>query len=553
MRTDIDHPATGIRASLRWGRLLLLGLILLPLFFLKFQLNRGLGVETDDGNYYYQIARHVAAGDGLRTSVSLYHQGLRVLPQRATVYPLWPWLLGIVARVTSIEWASAFLPPFFFFCSLLALYALTGRMARELEPTDPGRLFTPGHFAVLLFGFNPVFFRYTSAPYTEGLAILLMFGALLAFERSVRTSRTSWALLTGVLAGASYLARYHMLVFCAALLILFAALAVRHRGLIRSVAIFTATIAAFVISWNAYRVLFIQPFHLGMLWDFYYRETPGLPPQPNVMPVHGLTALLLDRLHGVLISLSPTDPSSYFASFGAAVYLLPLAVLACFLRASERARPALREQVLLFSALFCGVMLLLPVHFAHAERFGEWLFGTRHGLYLVLLLVPAVVILLHRSEVYLRWMAVALVVVAAAAGLQGIFRLQRSGWPYPAGPAVEAMLSWIDRQPVPPRVLTSDPQLLGAFSDAPFFWMGCYEDPGLTLSAARLQQIDYIVILPQDSQCAFWKGLPTLLPVARKFSSGRDRAIVLVAPSAAEPTKSLVSIPATIASGTGSR
>ena len=92
MRTDIDHPATGIRASLRWGRLLLLGLILLPLFFLKFQLNRGLGVETDDGNYYYQIARHVAAGDGLRTSVSLYHQGLRVLPQRATVYPLWPWL-----------------------------------------------------------------------------------------------------------------------------------------------------------------------------------------------------------------------------------------------------------------------------------------------------------------------------------------------------------------------------------------------------------------------------------------------------------------------------
>ena len=42
-----------------------------------------------DGNYYYQIARHIAEGNGFRTSVSLYHQGLRTLPAPATIYPAW--------------------------------------------------------------------------------------------------------------------------------------------------------------------------------------------------------------------------------------------------------------------------------------------------------------------------------------------------------------------------------------------------------------------------------------------------------------------------------
>ena len=40
-----------------------------------------------DGIYYFQIAQHVANGDGLRTSVSLYGQGLRDMPAPATVQP----------------------------------------------------------------------------------------------------------------------------------------------------------------------------------------------------------------------------------------------------------------------------------------------------------------------------------------------------------------------------------------------------------------------------------------------------------------------------------
>src|SRR5688572_3563244 len=66
--------------------------------------------DGKDGGYYFQIARHVSEGDGLLTSVSLYHQGLEPLPQRSTVYPAWPWLLGQVGSVIGIERAARAVP-----------------------------------------------------------------------------------------------------------------------------------------------------------------------------------------------------------------------------------------------------------------------------------------------------------------------------------------------------------------------------------------------------------------------------------------------------------
>ena len=75
-------------------RHVLLLILLCLLAALKWGYNPGLGRNALDGDYYYQIARHVAEGDGLVTSVSLYHQGFKELPHPINIYPLWPLLLG---------------------------------------------------------------------------------------------------------------------------------------------------------------------------------------------------------------------------------------------------------------------------------------------------------------------------------------------------------------------------------------------------------------------------------------------------------------------------
>ena len=78
---------------------MLLAAILLSLLTQKLAFDpEPIGHGRADGSFYYQVARHVASGDGLRTSVSLYNQGLRELPAPTTITPLWPLVLGATGR-----------------------------------------------------------------------------------------------------------------------------------------------------------------------------------------------------------------------------------------------------------------------------------------------------------------------------------------------------------------------------------------------------------------------------------------------------------------------
>ena len=126
----------------------------------------------------------VAAGDGLLTNISLYHQGLSPLPHLAPIYPLWPLLLGGVGAVVGLHTAAVWLPVLFYLASLLVLYRLTVVIASRFgDPTlvrwrgQP--ILDAGHILVMLFGMNPIYFRFTSLPFTEGL------GFTLAFARSL--------------------------------------------------------------------------------------------------------------------------------------------------------------------------------------------------------------------------------------------------------------------------------------------------------------------------------------------------------------------------------
>ena len=89
-----------------------------------------LGSGTGDARSYLEVARHVAAGDGLVSSASMWYMGLDPLPHKTPLYPLWPLVLGFSARVIPLDSAAALLPELLYLVSLALLYALTRRLAR---------------------------------------------------------------------------------------------------------------------------------------------------------------------------------------------------------------------------------------------------------------------------------------------------------------------------------------------------------------------------------------------------------------------------------------
>ena len=205
--------------SIHRNRLPLVLFALLMTFFLvqKIDFNpTPVGHKRSDATFYYQIAQHVEAGEGLRTSVSLYNKGLRDLPAPTTIYPAWPLLLGWCGRLVGLDRAAWLVPECLFFLDLLLLYFLANRLGRAAGNSVLLRfrgwpILDLGLLAVLVLGTNSVFFDYTSTPWTEGLAFALLFGALLALPTRLEGWLLTRAALAGVLGGLGYLARSQLI------------------------------------------------------------------------------------------------------------------------------------------------------------------------------------------------------------------------------------------------------------------------------------------------------------------------------------------------------
>src|SRR5207248_3077733 len=91
------------------------------------------GPFENDPSYYLQAARHVAEGDGLTSSVSLYHEGVNPLPQPYDVYPLWPVVLGATATVIGVIAAANVLPQLLFIVDLVLFYLLANKLSGPAE------------------------------------------------------------------------------------------------------------------------------------------------------------------------------------------------------------------------------------------------------------------------------------------------------------------------------------------------------------------------------------------------------------------------------------
>lgn len=484
-----------------------------------------------DGSTYFQIARHVYEGDGLRTSVSLYHQGLKDMPSPSTIYPLWPLVLGLVGRVVGLERAARLLPEILYLLDLLLLYGLSNRLATawgRAEILRFGRITIElGHLVILLLGLNLIFFRYSSLPYTDPLALGLTFGALLLLARQSESGSAYLAAASGALAGAAYLTRTQMIVVPLAVIATFV---FRSRRAALAASLGAALV---VLPWVVHLATFVRDPHPMMLVDVFtlHRETPEIPPVEWVARPRSITEVARHIATGLGAAFSPTG-ASYVKSFGWVAYAVPLAIIALFLskrlRASFAASPA---RSTIAGVALCGVGLAVMAQGAHSESdFARlWSFDHRQGLPFVVLIVSALACLIgatghagmHEGS---RWrfgrlLRASAMILAALSLVGAAWRLPALVEPRGRGPTEteRALAGWLDSQAAPPVVVARRASRLAAMSRARFHWIACNDGPDVTRQMFLHANAQYVVARRSDRRCRFLVGLAPELELVATF------------------------------------
>jgi hypothetical protein len=495
--------------------LILLGLIAL-LLVPRFAVEPTAGPFGLDAGFYYQIARHVANGDGPATSVSLYHEGIRTLPQITRSAPLWPLLLGATAVVTGLPSAAFLLPPFLYALSLLLLYVLTERL--RWTPDAFAGPVRAGHIAVAIFGTNAVYFAATRDPYTEGLAFCFCFGSLAALTRP--SSR--WIALAGLLAGLAFTTRIQMVCVGAG-----AGLALLLARRWRHVLVFSLSAVFPVACWYAYVV---ARFSWEGRPNHDWRQTPELPGFETWVRVNSFGEWLADRLPGNFVAFDPWSPYSYFASFGAAAALVPIALVI----AAWKWR-SVQLSVPLAATLIAGLLSHAALVQSHAKWFLPWLFGWRHGLPYVLLIVLSLVVVNAWTTRSVRMIVGVLLVASVATGAISIVRSA-------AAPrlrytdAERQLFRWADSQQPRPTLLATNPQYIAPGTRAFLHWTDCSEPASTTRVMLKHLPIDYVVVRQGETRCAFVDDLGDVLVGAGSFE-GRDGTRIFLAKPKAAPAR----------------
>lgn len=393
--------------TLVWLERLVLALILLAFLVYKIRYNlktQSLGI---DGGLYFDVAMHVRDGHGLLSDLALFNAGFTDLPHPTVLYPLWPLLLGYLARGLPLWPLSIWLPTVFYFLSLLLLY----RMAVQ---TFPGPLFpetwpvlNAGHGAVLMFGMNEPFFVHTSKPFTEGLAFFILFLAFFRINALFKRVSGYLGFEVGLWLGLMVLARSQLILVWMALgpVLLLRLLSPDRRRWILPCLSLGLGLGLVVGEQLLYFSTFMPDpsFRYLMRFDLF-RDPSPLHEVPVMVQTSGLLDWLLDRARGVPVAFGG-GRQSYLKSFGPVFTAVPLALpfllldlkrgwgtgrlrrLMGWMRAESNAFP-----------LFLALLALGgfgSLHTLHKASFAEWNFGTRHGL--------TAFFLFYWAVLYLSW------------------------------------------------------------------------------------------------------------------------------------------------------
>ena len=340
-----------------------------------------------DGSLYMDVAQHLLSGDGLVTSLSLYHQGYAVLPHPTSVQPLWPALLAVAGSVVPLTTAAVVVPAVLWFGTLVLAYLWGRRVAPSVVPSwrgtrAPDFMVHGGHVVLSLLALSLHFTSFTSRPYTEGISFLLLFACMLRAP-SLFARRTMVAgLELGVWVAVLFYARSQHVVVVLALPCALAWHLVREAHRRRETVVFGVTaVASF---WLAFlpELLWVGSFVEGSAFHAYLRFDMSGEASP-LSSVQGLrvggTALetVRDRAEGVLIAFGK---GGYSKVFGWLIYAVPLAVVAVVMAPRRRWRDLveLTDRHALAVATAIGAFLLL--HLMHKDLGHEWWFGDRHAL-----------------------------------------------------------------------------------------------------------------------------------------------------------------------------
>jgi hypothetical protein len=508
-------------------------LVAIVAFFavLKAGFDPGLGRPCTDGDYYFQIARNVAEGHGFSTNVSLYNQGLRYFPHEINHSPAWPLTMGLLGKLFDLEAVAHIVPEIAYCIVLVLLYFLTLRIARRTSDGAPlpkglsGKPLDVGHVVVAVFATNIVFFKATSTPYTEGMAFLFVFAALIAADASADKRCVRRAALAGALAALAFLTRTQMIGVALALPFVFALHGLRERRFFALAGAATAAMAVVVLPWFAW----IASWADITGWQTFsgmgsVQEIPELRFFRQTVPVSSSTGKLRTVAESLEAAFKPESKFGYGASFGVVVYAVPIAMLAAVGSWTEIKRIGRRlwsaEGCLLSIVVLTTFTMLAPLHLEKRQFFLSWLFGWRHGLPFILLIALALPYLFLRGERLGRGLAALLVAITLFHSVDSMgVLLNRRYAAGPIGPEAE-LVTFMDAQQPRPKVITTNAQVLAAFSRSYFHWMDCKVPAKHTRLLLESGAAEYVLLYPKEDRCAFFASLRNEMELVNTFKRG---------------------------------
>lgn len=413
------------RVSRRTLERLVLAAMLIGLVALKFAYAAHERIYGPDAAYYHDIAAHVRDGHGLVTDISLFNAGYEHFPHPTAVYPLWPLVLGLSARVVPLDVAAVWLPTIFYLAAVVLAYRLARRVAPDPLFPETWSVLHAGHVAAALVALTHTMFTHTSKPFTEGLAYFLLVLALTRAERFFREPRVWRGLELGAWLGLVVLARSQLVLGAMAVggALAWAVLRLGWRRWLGPATGFALGFVAVVAVQLVHLASFVDPPRLVYLLRFDLVHHSELAPLDVMVRTDGALAWLADRARGVPVAFG-SGKMSYFACFGlwsgALLAAVPFLLLDGW-RAVRRRSIGLwswlhaPENLFKLAYALLAILGVVTLHTIHKALFTPWNFGTRHGLTAGFAILAALLYLCRRP-VLGRVVAVFLVAASAYFG-----------------------------------------------------------------------------------------------------------------------------------------
>jgi len=355
--------------------------------------NLGTWTTGPDGSISMNVATHLRMGEGLTTSLAVYHQGYAHFPHPTPVQPLWPMLLALSSFVLPITHAATRVPTLLWALSLVLAFVWGRSLAPPRTTGGLAGLFSGlhgGHAVVAVLGLSPYYLNFSSRPYTEALSFALLFGLFLRSQGLWQRRRHKDAVELGVWLGLLFLTRSQLVVVPLAAFTLVGWHLVREPRRRRETLLFGSVVTATLALVMLPEMLWIASFAEGSPLTTYLRfdqsGSSALSDVSGLRVTGSLWETLKDRAAGFVVAFAP-DEDGYKNVFGYFVYVIPVAVMATLAHALRGPR-ALWQKLSGFvddhgMAVVTGLGAFLLMHVMHKDLGHEWWFGDRHALLVV--------------------------------------------------------------------------------------------------------------------------------------------------------------------------